>query len=261
MRNTNSERRIYELGEDDPDSRQKSKKEMLLAEAREKWGDFFKRFGGTIGAYFGTPDITITVEPGGWYIDLKNIRMNVDPTFFLEQGYSESESLFATFHEAERFRDMTIDPYAYTSLFDRIDQTANIHKAYPDELSKFYNCLDDVLVNKKVMKRWKAGIKAKNVIYPKLFHSNNLTKHPFAPQFMYALLRREMIPSEEVIVHEEVQAALEKWDLLGGAQRNATAILTAVNEIGDAQLPPMKRFAIIETLAEPLFKDLFLRDI
>jgi len=61
----------------------KSERELALAEAQEEFGEFFSGLEKTINAYFGTPDMTFSVRPEGWYIDLEDIRVNADPTFLV----------------------------------------------------------------------------------------------------------------------------------------------------------------------------------
>ncbi len=245
-----------------------------LREARARFAQFQERFERTINAYFGTPDIPFTMRPpgpgesGGWYIDLENVRVNADPTFFIERGYEESEALFATFHEAEHFRDMAQDPDAYRVLFERINAQTDVAPSYPAALGRLYNCLDDVLVNKAVMARWKAGVEAKNALYPKLFPSAALEVHPETGmstprhrQFMYALLRGAMLPDEELTLDEDVREAIDRVNTLGEGTGTLLDHLTGVDFNGRSLRGATERFVLIQSRIESAFRELYARDL
>ncbi|HBR80897.1 TPA: hypothetical protein DEA21_04665 [Candidatus Uhrbacteria bacterium] len=234
--------------------------EMILTEAKKRWREFFNTHEKTIGAYLGTTGIPFSFEPGGWYIDLKKIRVNADPEFFIGRGFSESEALFATFHEAEHFRDMISDPDAYEVLFDRIDAINGPHPAYNKALSRLYNCLDDVLVNRVVMNRWKAGSRAKETLYHKLFPNTDFRGQPRHRQLMYAILREAMLPNEPCQIDQDVRKALSDWQARGGRNRSID-ILTSVDPRGNATFDPQNRFFRIRQTLEPIFKAFYEQDL
>lgn len=242
------------------DKKPLSPQEESLQKARSEWASFSDRFEGVINGYFGTPDMQFTMNPGGWYIDLENIKVNADPAFFIEKGYSEGEALFATFHEAEHFRDMVGDSPAYTALFARIKTRTDVHAAFPKALQRFYNCLEDVMVNRVVMNRWKAGVKAKDSLYPKLFPQNDFRGQPRHRQLMYAVLRQAMLPNEEVKLDPDVQKALDTWQARGGRQKTIS-LLTDVDPRGKARLSASERYARIEATLEPIFEEMFRQDL
>src|SRR3989339_677630 len=249
-------------GQEKDDAKEKKikEREALLQKAREGWMDFFRTFEKVIQGYFGTPDIPFTVKPGGWYVDLEKIRVNADPTFFLEKGYSESESMFATFHEAEHFRDMIEDPGAYQRLFTRFKSRTDVHASYPKVLQRLYNCLDDILVNRVVMNRWKAGSKAVKSLYPKLFPTNDFRGQPRHRQFMYAFLREAMLPEEPALLDPEVREVLEMWQKRGGNVK-AIDVLTGVDPSGKARFSAQDRYARYQATLEPLFEEMYRWDL
>ncbi len=243
-------------------------REKLMQQAREGWLEFGHRFENTINAYFGTPDMRFTVKPGGWYIDLEKIEVNADPNFFLEKGYSESESMFCTFHEAEHFRDMIRDGIfsadaqtEYSRLFTRIKSRTDVHPQYPKALQTMWNCLEDVMVNKVVMNRWKSGAKAKDVLYPKLFPNTDLRGKPRHRQFMYALLREAMRPDEPMDLDPEVREAINRCQARPGGRGRTLDVLTATDIRGQARLAPRERFALMRTNFEPVFEALYRQDL
>lgn len=245
-----------------------TEKQKLLAEARKNYAEFASQYEKLIGGYFGTADMTFTAKPGGWYIDLEKIEVNADPKFFIDKGYTESEALFATFHEAEHFRDMVKDPDAYRELFERNKTKTDVHASYPKALNTLYNCIDDILVNRVVMNRWKNGRDAKDSLYPKLFPSADLTRHPRTGQpqprhrqFMYALLRSYMLADEEVVVEDEVRRTLDDVDDRGEGNARRVDQITAVRPDGRGLLDPRTRFLFIKKYVEPAFEELYKKDL
>jgi hypothetical protein len=244
-------------------------RDLLLQEAGRRFEDFAETLEPAINGYFGSKEIRFTCKPGGWYIDLEKIEVNADPKFFIERGYSESEALFATFHEAEHFRDMIQDPETYERIFAYFKTRTDVHSAYPKALQRLYNCVDDVLVNRVVMTRWSAGSKAKDRLYPKLFPSPVLntggeppTKQPRHRQFMYALLREAMMPNEVCDVDPEVREAINEWQERVSKSVKTLDYLTMVNPRNQtAEHTPEQRYDFMRYSLEPIFEALYRKDL
>ncbi len=239
-------------------------KDEALKQAQESGGAFLLRYEKTISAYFGSEAQHFTVKPGGWYVDLETGRVNADPTFFAEKGYSEPEALFATFHEAEHFRDAASDPEAYRRFFEDTKLLDKVHPAYPEKLRRFVNCLEDIMVNTTVTNRWAAGSKAREALYPKLFPKNDFSDQPRHRQFMYTLLREAMLPNEPCIVDEEVRQVIDKYNqrLQAKTGKKTIEVLTAFSpKKQQALMPAGDRYEHIMQVLEPVFRDMFLRDV
>ncbi len=221
-----------------------------------------------VNGYFGTPDIAFSLRAGeGAYIDLEKIRVNIDPELLFRYGMTAAEALFVVFHEAEHFRDMIRDPDVYTGNFDRIRAETGPHEAYPKALHRLFNCVDDVLVNKAVMRRWKAGEAVKDPLYRKLFSKPDLNVDsdgqpvPRHRQFMYALLRRAMLPDEETVIDEDVEDAIREATDRGEGKADLTSVMTAVDRTGKAVLEPADRFFAMWKFCVPIFRRLYEQDL
>lgn len=248
----------------DPRERQNAQQRELLAKANEAHNDFMAVHQRTIEAYAGREAIHFTVKPGGWYIDLETGRTNVDPKFFLDKGYGESEALFATFHEMEHFRDAASDPEAYRKIFKDIDSLGKVHPAYPKKMKQFVNCLDDIMVNRVVMGRWASGDVSKDALYPKLFPNNDFTDQPKHKQMMYTLLREAMLSGEPCVVAADVREIIDKYNerTMKTAGRKTIDILTAFSPRKQrAAMEAKDRNEHIMVVLEPMFRKLFLEDV
>ncbi len=253
------------------DSQKMSPKDVMLKMARHRFEEFAKVMEKTINSYFGSKEIKFTCKPGGWYIDLEKIEVNADPRFFIERGYSESEALFAMFHEAEHFRDMIQNPEVYQRFFNYSKTRTDVHPSYPKALRRLYNCIDDVLVNRVVMTRWHAGSGVKSTLYPKLFPSPNLRmagdspkEQPYHRQFMYALLREAMIPDEVCDVSPEVRAEIDEFQNRMAKKYGVKTLdfLTSVDSRKQlAQNDAEKRYDFMRIVLEPIFEKLYRLDL
>ena len=251
-----------------PDARKQPEETLIDREARERCERFQSRNEKLVNGYFGTPDVTFTLRAGeGAYIDLKIIRVNIDPKLLFEYGMTDSEALFVVFHEAEHFRDMIRNPDAYADNFERIKSETAPHAAFPKALHRLFNCVDDILVNKAVMARWKAGGSVKDPLYRKLFANPVLNVGaddapiPRHRQFMYALLRRAMLPDEATIVDADVEEAIREATFRGEGKKDRLALMTNVDRLGKSALDPEDRFTVMWKEFVPIFKLLYEQDL
>jgi hypothetical protein len=248
----------------DPKAQQGLEHEELLARANEAHNDFMAVHQKTIEAYAGREAIHFTVKSGGWYIDLETGRTNVDPKFFLDKGYGESEALFATFHEMEHFRDAASDPEAYRTLFKNIDSLGKVHPVYPIKMKQFVNCVDDIMVNRVVMGRWSSGDKSKDALYPKLFPKSDFTDQPKHKQMMCTLLREAMLPDEPCVVDEDVREIIDKYNArtMQSTKRKTLDVLTGFSARKQrAGMEAKDRYEHMMVVLEPMFRKLFLDDV
>lgn len=248
-----------------------SEETVRLTEAldvsRERFQKFQEKYGTLVAQYAGTRGFAWTCEPGGFFIELKKtpIRINVDPSFFFNEGYPDAASLFGVFHEIGHFLDMVIDTKAYDRQFSHEDAQASVHPAYPEALSELYNCLDDVMDNNGVVRRWRGGSDVRSELYKNklLPHANLREAHgepqPKHRQFMYALLREAMLPEERCEVDPDVRQAIEEWQ--SRAQGGAMNALCHVTPEGRASRKPQERFDLIAYTVEPVFQRFFEEDL
>lgn len=224
-------------------------------------------------------------------IDLKKGIVNLASDWFVKQGYSRSEIIWAISHEIAHFRDLAADPNRMMENFEYIGKKAKetgaiIAQRYEAETGEradpqsaehaahrihhtFYNIFDDVFVNNAVARRaprYERGTEGGNAIADlyrnKLFPESDYTKLPRHLQFLYAILRDEMVTDESVSISEEVREILER------PVRHERNTYTA-RELVEKFLKPQSiadtkagnRYALLRKLIEPQFEDLLKRDI
>lgn len=230
-----------------------------------------------IKAYAGNVDFEFSFNVGGWYIDLTEHRINIDPSFFLEKGMNKPEAVFATLHELEHFLDMAQTKFTkrtdakgnpimenanyrtYEGLFEYVKnvqkkETAS-NRGLGKALFRLVNCVDDVLVNRRVMRRWSPGATVAEGLYKKLFPRTDLTADPKHRQLQYALLYEAMM-GEAMDVSEDVRDELEKIKGMG-----LVDIASATDLRGKAQFSAQLRYALLIEKLFPVFEKFYLEDI
>ncbi|HOE16043.1 MAG TPA: vWA domain-containing protein [Syntrophorhabdaceae bacterium] len=183
-----------------------------------------------------------------WTIDMKTGRGTFDPNFFVKRGFSESESMWATCHEIEHFRDWRKDPEAYADLYARTKKERR--------LDLLYHYINDILANREEDRRFPAHWETRKYLYEdKLFPRINYTKSPRHLQLIYAILREKMLPAEEVALSPEVRAAVERLKNIDG---QGTDLILLVS---DPAAAPGDRFDVIRDYIEPVYERFFREDV
>lgn len=133
----------------------------------------------------------------------------------------------------------------------------------------FYNIFDDVYVNNLVARRaatyeelTTGGQEVKRLYKEKLFPKTDYSKLPRHLQFIYALLREEMVKDEPVIVSDEVQAALDQKMTFVGKQWTAKEIVNQlIKPKAGRDTKPAQRYFVLQKTLEPIFQQLLAKDL
>lgn len=209
--------------------------------------DFFTAHARAIEDYAESGGI-IFRQGARWAINMEKGEATYDPKFFTEKGYADAEAMWATCHEVEHFRDWRRDPEIYARLFARMKTRRRIHV--------LYNCIDDIMVNRNVDKRFPAHRKTKERLYrEKLFPGMDYADQPKHLQFAYACLREKMLPEEILNIAPAARAAIDKLKNIDG---QGTDLISLVS---DPQAEPKDRFEIIRDYIEPIYEKFFQEDV
>lgn len=239
--------RFFERKLDKAASDDKEDKETLDQKAIFNSENFFAQYGQAIEDY--AEDRGLTFRRGSqWAIDMEKGKATYDPRFFAEKGYSAGEAMWATCHEVEHFRDWRRDPETYSRLFARFKHRRRLHI--------LYNCLDDILVNRQVDKRFPVHQPTKKSLYrEKLFPGNDYSQKPKHLQFVYSLLREKMLPEEILTLSPEVRAEIEKLKNIDKTGTDLTEL------VSDPEAKPADRYEIIRDYLEPIYEKFFQEDV
>lgn len=133
----------------------------------------------------------------------------------------------------------------------------------------FYNIFDDIYVNNLVSRKApvyeadeKGGKEIARLYQEKLFAGTDYAEKPMHLQFVYKLLRQEMVKDEKVVVNEEVEEALNKKIVFQGKEYTSSEIVQSLikPKKGRDTLASQRYFALRKTL-EPIFQELLFKDL
>jgi Mg-chelatase subunit ChlD len=224
-----------------------------MAAAIEKAEGFLNDVAPHLGRLFGM-DLEIQLGEG-WATDMdadSNI-VTADPRFFIEKGFTPEMSVYATLHEvAAHLREKITEP----KLADRIIKF--IKQDQPQAI--FHNIFSDIAGNNLIHAVLPSMSEvAKQLYREKLFSETDYSAIPRHLQFLYKIIRQEMIPESETRVLSEVDDAI---DLLRNFQERVDLIKysTAVAKSERLAMRGEERFDIWVRLVYPVYEELIEQD-
>lgn len=133
----------------------------------------------------------------------------------------------------------------------------------------FFNVFDDIYVNNLVAKKSPryardsdGGNEVARLYSEKLFKESNYIKIPRHLQFLYKLLREEMVPNETVQVSEEVEQVFRDKIIFQGKTLTPKEIVdNFLKPISKKDTKAGTRYFILKTTLEPIFQKLLLKDL
>lgn len=182
-------------------------------------------------------DVNVAVGKG-WATDLETGSFTINPSFFIEKGYSADHCVFATLHELmAHVRDVKHDP-----VFAARQRAFIMGSKDPQEQQArhiFNNILTDIHGNKQIMNMLPAMREIGADLYDnRLFPTErdsepvDYTKEPMHLQFLYKIIRQEMIPGSETPVRQEVDEAIDQLRNFQDGQVDLISFLTDPNAKG-----------------------------
>ncbi|MBF1023863.1 MAG: VWA domain-containing protein [Candidatus Nanogingivalaceae bacterium] len=168
----------------------------------------------------------------GWATYPETGLVTIDPLFFIEKGYSANHCVFAILHELmSHVRDIKRDP-----VFAARQHAFIMSGKDPQEQqarSIFNNILTDIHGNKQIMNMLPAMREVGADLYDnRLFPTEqdgkivDYTNIPMHLQFLYKIIRQEMIPGSETPVRQEVDEAIDQLRNFQDGQFDLISFLT-----------------------------------
>lgn len=133
----------------------------------------------------------------------------------------------------------------------------------------FFNVLDDIYVNNLLACKapvydegGSGGKSIKDLYKDKLFAGADYTKMPRHLQFIYTLIREEMVSDEQVVVGPEVEEILAKKIKFQGKEYTPKELVQAfLKPKSGRDTKASKRYLVIRKTLEPIFLDVLKKDI
>ncbi len=133
---------------------------------------------------------------------------------------------------------------------------------------EFWNIMDDIYVNSLVERRkptyGKGGIHQDEVtrLYrEQLFRDSDFSKLPRHKQFIYTILRKDMVPDEEVSIRAEIQELFNHKYPIFGKEYTVFEIIKMIKSESTRGKKASMRYIVLENTLYPVFKKLLEQDI
>ena len=261
---------VLHISTNDPESSAPTPEQEALLEERQAALDKAASFlRDQIPALCQLTGMGVNVAVGkDWATDLKTGSFTIDPSFFIEKGYSADHCVFATLHELmAHVRDVKHDPVFAARQRAFIMGSKNPQERQARQI--FNNILTDVHGNKQIMNMLPAMREVGADLYDnRLFPTKrdsepvDYTKEPMHLQFLYKIIRQEMIPGSETPVRQEVDEAIDQLRNFQGGQIDLISFLTDPNAKGsdDKKMSGNDRFDYWLTQIWPRYEKLIELD-
>jgi len=206
----------------------------------------------------------LTQDPEGVMKNFEYIREQAKRTGALilqkwEQKYGSTDPEFIDRMKKQR----PISKKDPTKTMNAVEQAAyKIHHT-------FYNVFDDVYVNNLVSRRAPRfesegadGEEIEKLYREKLFSETDYSKLPRHLQFLYKLLREEMVPNEEVILNDEMAGAMQRKIKFQGREYRPKEIMEQfIKPRGGRDTKASRRYFVLQNTLEPVFMELLMKDL
>lgn len=238
-----------ESSDNNKDKKQSSfAEEFFLAQK-----DFYRHYAGDASIEI-LPASEAPVDVPTMAIDLEHGKMYVNPVFFEDKAYSLDKANCGVLHESDHFNELK------ELLGSRGGET--IWKKHADKLksAKRYgildNCLDDIKINKMVLKKVPVLEKTMENLYREnLFPEKDFTNLPKHIQFSYALAREGNLP-EECAVATDVREEIEKLK-----NKRSKSGVSLVDYAVSPHTPMAMRIKLQEAHFYPIIDKFFEEDV
>lgn len=228
----------------------------------------------------------------GVLINFKTMIVHLDTKFFFERKFNQRQMIWAAYHELAHFRDFISDPRRFMENFEHIKSKSEEYgqkirdvlgrekideidendpcdlKAY-DAWHTFYNCLDDVYVNSLVARGvpFVYGAKGRNReevsdLYEEvLFKDSDYSELPRNRQFSYAILRKAMLPDQEIGFSEEMADIFDREIDWAGKKIKVVDFIEKIKSQNRVGVKAGDRYFMIKKTLEPIFEELYQKDL
>jgi hypothetical protein len=239
-----------------PDEAQSHPPQDLEAAARESQ-KFLDENAPNLGALFGLRHISITFGDG-WATNLETGEVTADPKFFIERGYTPEMSAYAISHEvAAHLREVQFAPELTRETIAFLgDKDPQLRQAK----SILHNILSDIAGNNLIHSVLPTMEDVAAALYgEKLFPEDDYTATPKHLQFLYKVMRSEMIPGSTTAVSEEVDELIDSLRDYNGSG-DIIAYSTQVAKSRRVAMPNHEKFDIWTKVIYPEWIKLYHQD-
>jgi hypothetical protein len=170
---------------------------------------------------YGVYELRIDPRAETFAFDHQRREIIVSPRLIEELNLETEEKKYIFLHELGHLIQLFQDPQSYLELFEISKKKAESKKenkeAYQRSWRNFFNIFFDIHANsiiRALMPIYQKGERLEklpqNFYSQKAFPEKDYSQAPLSVQFLYYLLRRVMVPNEEIVISERVRKEIEQ---------------------------------------------------
>ncbi len=198
----------------------------------------------------------------------ENREILINPNFVEEKKLDDPERMYVFCHEISHIVQLFQDPNGYIETFDIAkeegEKNPDNKKAVEKSWNRYFNSFMDIHGNathEGRMPSFRGRRNPRQTLYgEKLFPSTDLTEYPRNLQFCYSVLRRTMVPDEEIKLSPVVEKKLrEPISYLGKRYQSFQDFVN--KELFDGSIKLQDFLFRLKRVAEPIFRELLEEDL
>jgi hypothetical protein len=170
---------------------------------------------------YGVYELEVDPEAESFAFDHRKKKVIVSPKLIENLNLEREEKKYVFLHEMAHLVQLFQDPESYLESFEIPKKKAEKEKenkeAYKRAWHNFFNTFFDVHANsivRALMPLYQKGERLEklpeNLYSKKAFPERDYSKAPFSVQFLNYLLRRVIVPQEDVVIDERVKREIEQ---------------------------------------------------
>ncbi|MDR0308746.1 MAG: VWA domain-containing protein [Coriobacteriales bacterium] len=213
---------------------------------------FFDDEVSTIGKLFGLSNVSVLVGRK-WEMDLETGEITVDPKSFVDRNFSINDIENAIIHELVRLADKIRDPKVMQQYqrFVKAGQAQEVFAAI------FMNIHDDKYKNALLPHMQDVD---EHVYRQHIMADTNLTSMPRHYQFLYKIIKEEMLPCDGTLVSPEVRELIASFRNFKGSGQDLIKYSTQYAKSPTELMPLNEKYDVWMKVIYPKWQKLLAKD-
>jgi len=216
---------------------------------------------GRVFSGYGVYELRIDPRADTFYFDHQRKEVVVSPRLIEGLNLEKEEKKYIFLHELGHLIQLFQDPESYLESFEIPKKKAESKSEYQNEYQRawrnFFNVFFDIHANSIIraqMPSYQTGGRLEkipeNLYAQKAFPVRDYSQYPLSVQFLNYLLRRAMVPTEEIVVSEQVKEILDRERIFFGRRYDSLKDFVGKEIFNPAKTIKSEMFILKDVLME-----------
>jgi len=216
---------------------------------------------GKVFSGYGVYELRIDPQADTFYFDHQRKEVVVSPRLIEGLNLEKEEKKYIFLHELAHLIQLFQDPESYLESFEipkkKAEEKQENKDAYQKAWRNFFNVFFDIHANSIIraqMPSYQEGGRLEkipeNLYAQKAFPVRDYSQYPLSVQFLNYLLRRAMVPTEEIVVSEQVKEILDRERIFFGRRYDSLEDFVRKEIFNPAKTIKSEMFILKDVLME-----------